>query len=147
MSKRKPDINIEKALRETEEQRRIDEAAPTRKRLAEELGPFRTAPDVPTYVEEPDGSSQVNITSEKADPVENRRRWALMVEATDQRRALEIERTHRREAETDHVTVYDERTGEARDVPVQMEDRIAKKKWARASRGGRKYFTGGWLGR
>jgi len=132
-------MDEKKALRESSEAAAIDAAAPTRKRLAEELGPFKTC-DVSTYVEEADGTSQVNITSEKATPEENRRRWGVHVEALERKRALEVERSQRREADQEVIRVYDARTNEERPVRPEYEAVVAKKKWARPSRG-RKYFS------
>jgi hypothetical protein len=134
------------AVRALAESAKIAAVSPTRKQLAEELGPFKTC-SVPTYVEDADGASQVNITSEQADPAENRRRWAAHCSALEGKRALETERSQRRGAEDETVTVFDARTGDERPVAPSQEANVARKPWARASRNGRKFFTGGWLGR
>lgn len=131
---------VERALRDTAEHERIQKLLPTRKRLAEELGPFKTCA-TPTYVEEPGGKSQVNITDEKATPEENRRRWSTYVESTSESRALEIARSHRRSAETGEVVFHDVRNGEARATTPEREEHIARKRWARPGRS-RRVFVG-----
>lgn len=130
----------EQAVKAVAERAKIDKVTPTRKQLAEALGPFKTCSE-PTHVVEADGSDQVNITSEKADGAENRRRWETYTDLTSGKRALEIERSHRRGAEEETVTVFDVRTDEERPIPVHQEDNVARKPWARASRG-RKVFVG-----
>lgn len=126
---------VKRLLKESEEQDAIRSVSPTRKQLAEALGYFKTAPQVRTYEEREDGSSTVRITNEAADAQENLERFSTYIDMTSGKREKEIARSHRREADTDHVTVYDARTGEAREVPARQEARVARKKWARASRG------------
>ena len=136
--------DIERALADSAELARINAAAPTRKRLAQELGPFATC-KTPAYVESPDGTTRVNITDEQAAPAENRRRWGLYAEATAAKRELQIARSQRQSTESDHVPVLDVRSGEVREIPADKEARVARKKWARPGRRRRSFFFFGSL--
>ena len=132
-----------KALQKSAEQQKILDAEPNAKRLAEELGPFKTC-DQPTYVEQPDGKWELHMTSEKATREENRRRIGIVDDAMARKRELETIRSERRAGEDPVVTVTDDRDGSTRPIPAEREDQIAKKKWARPARR-RTYFTGGWM--
>lgn len=141
--KRAPDVK--KLVAEHAEAFKIERATPTRKQLAEALGPFKTCTE-PTHRFDPDGTDTVKITSDKAAPEENLRRFAAYAELTEKKREAEIERSQNRNARNGEVIFHDVRTGEVRAVEPEHEDRIARtKKWARPGRSSRKYFTGGWL--
>jgi hypothetical protein len=110
---------------------RIERVSPTRKALADALGPFKTCRE-PTHVQNPDGTDTVKITHEDATPQENSQRFGVYVEITADRRELEIERSQRRNAEHGEVVFHDVRTGEVRAVDPAHENRIARtKRWAR----------------
>jgi hypothetical protein len=140
-------VETQRMLDNAAEVQRVIDAQPNGKELARELGPFKSC-DTPTFVQDetPAGEFQVNITSDKADPEENRRRIGLVNEALAEKRALETAATHRRAAEEDRIVVRDERTGDVREVPAAMEDAIARKKWARPGSRKRTYFFFGRAG-
>lgn len=126
-------------LAESEEVGRIMRARPNAKELAASLGPFKTC-DVPTLVTQEGGKFEVNFTSEKATPEENRRRIGLVNEAMKETRDLQTDRTHRQAATEDRILIHDVRNGDVREIPAAMEDRIARKKWARPGARRRTYF-------
>ena len=136
---RQPDT--EKLLRKSAEREKILEAEPSAKRLAEELGPFRTC-TTPTMVEEPDGRWQLNMTSEQATREENRQRIGLVGEALARKRELETDLSMKRAAEDQTVTVTDARDGSTREIPAEREDHVARKKWARPGRRRSYFFFG-----
>ena len=133
-------------LRDSAERQKIIEAQPTAKRLAEELGPFKSC-DVPTLTEEPDGKWELNMTSERATREENRRRIGVVDDALAKKRALETARSQRLAGEEHTVTIHDVRNGDVRQIAATDEDRIARtKKWARPGRRRRTYFFFGRAG-
>lgn len=135
---RKPAPDIGRLVAEHDEQVAIRKAAPTRKALAEALGPFKTCTE-PTYVEHADGTDTVKITSEKATPEENARRFSTYEESVGPRTALEIARAQNRNSREGEVIYHDVRTGEVHASPPHLEDRIARKPHFRPGRSRRVY--------
>ena len=140
--KRAPDVA--KLVTEHQEAIKIERVTPTRKQLAEALGPFKTCTE-PTHRFDPDGTDTVKITSDRATPEENKQRFAAYIELTEKKREAEIERSQNRNVRNGEVIFHDERNGEVRAVDPEREDHVARKKWARPGSRSRKYFTGGWL--
>jgi len=137
---RKPAPDVSRLLVEHQEHAAIERAAPTRKQLAEALGPFKTCAET-THRFDPDGTDTVKITSDRAAPEENKRRFATYTELTERKREAEIARSQNRNAREGEVVFHDVRTGEVRAVQPDHEDRIARKKWARPGRS-RRVFIG-----
>lgn len=135
----KPAPDVARLLVEHEEHAGIERAAPTRKELAAVLGPFKTCTET-THRFDPDGTDTVKITSERATPEENSRRFAAYIETTEKKRELEVARSQNRNAREGEVIFHDVRNGEVHAVQPDHEDRIARtKKWARPGRSGRVY--------
>lgn len=132
-------------LKEGEEVMKIREARPNGKRVARDLGPFKTCNER-TLIEQEDGKFEVRITSEQATPEENRKRLGVVDEAMAETRRLATERSQRLYEETDHIVVRDERTGGTREIPAAMEEAFARKKWARPGSRKRTYFFFGKAG-
>jgi hypothetical protein len=132
--------DVARLLVEHQEHAAIERAAPTRKELAAALGPFKTCTE-PTHRFNPDGTDTVKITSDRAAPEENKRRFAAYTELTERKRELEIARSQNRNAREGEVVFHDVRTGDVRATTPDREDHIARKKWARPGRS-RRVFVG-----
>lgn len=117
---------VQKALRDSAEMKKIQDATPSRETLAGELGPFKTCKET-TFTRDEKGHEVLKITSEKATPEENMRRFGVYIRETSEKRALEIERSQRRNAEEGEVKFHDVRTGEVHAITPSREDHIARK--------------------